>query len=82
MTTYKLEPIFEKIISSVSLVFPDGHKRIYQNGVEACSATFDKRYIISSLKAVDKNNIEVELVESDSTDSETFSSTASETSFF
>ena len=63
--TYKLEPILEKIVSTVSLVFPDGEKQIYKDGREAAEAVFDRSYVISSMRVAEGKKIEIELIESD-----------------
>ena len=63
--TYKLEPILEKIVSTVSLVFPDGSNQIYKDGREAAETVFDRRYVISSMRVAEGKKIEIELIESD-----------------
>ena len=42
-----------KITSLVELVFPDGEKRQFESGVQACSAVFENRYVVKEIKAVD-----------------------------
>jgi hypothetical protein len=51
--TYKLNPEIRKITSLVELVFPDGEKRQFENGAEACSVVFESRYVVKEIKAVD-----------------------------
>ena len=62
--TYKLNPSLEKIISPIVFVFLDGTKREYESGREISEAEFEKRYIISSLWAVD-NKVEIALAEAE-----------------
>ncbi len=49
--TYKLNPEIRKITSLVELVFPDGEKRQFENGAEACSAVLENRYVVKEMKA-------------------------------
>lgn len=59
---YKLDPGLSRIMSPVSLLFPDGEKRDYRNGSEACEDTFDHSYRVDEIRAVD-NVIEIALSE-------------------
>lgn len=58
--TYRLNPEVEKIISPIVLIMPDGEKRVFENGEAVAGATFEKRYIISSLQVV-KDSVEIKL---------------------
>lgn len=49
--TYKLNPIIEKIESSVLLHFPDKTVREYGSGTEAGGNTFEKNYQIEKITA-------------------------------
>ena len=60
--TYKLDPELRKIESGVVLIYPDGIRKEYSSGAMAVGDTYDKRYLITRLKAVD-NVIEIELEE-------------------
>ena len=56
--TYKLNPVIEKIKSPVSIILPGGEKKEYESGAAACSAVFDKRYVIDAI-CPDGEKIEV-----------------------
>ena len=60
--TYKINPEVSKIESPIVLVFPNGEKKSYHSGIDVAEAAFDRRYIISTLKAVD-DKIEIDLLE-------------------
>ena len=60
--TYKLNPEIRKILSPVVLVFPDRTKQQYEDGNTAADAVFDRKYVISTLQAVD-DIVELKLVE-------------------
>ena len=51
--TYKLEPGLNRIISPVVIILPDGEKREYGSGVEACEDSFDHSYRVEEIRAVD-----------------------------
>lgn len=63
--TYRLEPIIEKIVSPVVLIFPDGNKKEYKSGAKACEDTFNHKYVAESIRATD-NKIDITLSEADS----------------
>ena len=50
--TYILNPEIQKILSPVVLVFPDGMKLQYESGKAAVDAVFDRKYVISTMRAV------------------------------
>ena len=60
--TYKVDPYIGKINSSLVLIFPNGERKEFKNGAEACSVVYDSRYGIKSVCAVE-NVIEVSLEE-------------------
>ena len=43
----------EKIVSPVTLIFPDRSKKSYKNGIELAAAALDHPYTIKSIAAVD-----------------------------
>ncbi|MBR0317231.1 MAG: hypothetical protein IJQ99_10225 [Synergistaceae bacterium] len=53
---YKLNT--EKIKSPIVLIMPDGEQKQFKDGVELSNASFQDRYIINTIKAVN-NNIEI-----------------------
>lgn len=63
--TYRLEPVIEKIVSPVVLIFPDGCRKEYGPSSEASEASFDHKYVVERIKATD-NKIEFTLSEADS----------------
>lgn len=70
--TYKLEPGLSRIVSPVVVVLPDGDKKEYGSGADACADTFNYSYRVDEIQAVD-NVIEIKLSEVDSLNSdETF----------
>ena len=58
--TYKLEPGMDRIVSSVIIILPDGKRKEYGSGAEACEDTFDHSYRVDEIHAVD-NRIEIKL---------------------
>ncbi len=62
--TYRLNPEIGKIESGVVLIYPDGSRKEYSSGMMAADDTYDKRYLITGLKAVD-SVIELQLKEQD-----------------
>lgn len=60
--TYRLNPELVKVLSPVVLVLPDGTRLKYQNGTDAASATFEKRYTLSEVRAID-SKVEISLEE-------------------
>ena len=60
--TYKLNPEIRKILSPVVLIFPDGMKQQYLDGNAATEAVFDRKYVVSTIRAED-DIIELMLVE-------------------
>ena len=51
--TFKLEEGLDRIVSPITLIFPDHSKVSYKNGQELAAAAFDRPYIIRSIAAVD-----------------------------
>lgn len=51
--TYQLEKGLERMLSPVTLIFPDRSRKEYKNGTEAAAAVFDRPYEIRSISAVD-----------------------------
>ena len=60
--TYKLIPGLRLITSPIKLLLLDGGTVDYENGEEACNATFDKHYGVVEIRAVE-SVIEVKVVE-------------------
>ena len=60
--TYKLNPELKKIQSPITLVLPDGSRSEYQSGTDVTSEMFEKRYTVSSMRAIE-NSIEIRLEE-------------------
>ena len=60
--TYKLNPQLEKIRSPITLAFPDGSRAEYQSGMDVTSEVFEKKYLITSMRAIE-NCIEIILEE-------------------
>ena len=58
---YKLNPELRKIQSPITLIIGDEHKK-YINGTSLTEDVFGKRYVISSIRAIE-NVIEIELEE-------------------
>ena len=58
---YKLNPELRKIQSPITLIIGDEHKN-YINGTALSEDVFSKRYVISSIRAIE-NVIEIELEE-------------------
>ena len=50
---FKLEEGLDRIVSPVTLIFPDLSKRSFGNGQELAAAGFDRPYAIKSIAAVD-----------------------------
>ena len=50
---YQLEKGVERMLSPVTLIFPDRSRKDYRNGAEAAAACFDRPYEIRSISAVD-----------------------------
>lgn len=65
MITYKLEPIVSKIVSPVAFILPDGERKEYSSGTEACEDKFDHKYVVERIQALE-GSIEIELSEVDS----------------
>ena len=59
--TYKLDPIVEKIDCKVEVKI-DNETILFESGHELAKAVFDRRYLISSIKA-DNTSIEIQLEE-------------------
>jgi hypothetical protein len=51
--TFRLEEGLIRIVSPVTLIFPDHTKASYKNGAELSAAVFDRPYKIKSIAAVD-----------------------------
>ena len=58
---YKLNPELRKIQSPIKIIIGDEHKK-YINGTALTADVFVKRYVISSIRAIE-NVIEIELEE-------------------
>ena len=50
---FKLEEGLDRIVSPVTLIFPDLSKKSFGNGQELAAASFDRPYVIRSFAAVD-----------------------------
>ena len=50
---FKLEEGLDRIVSPVTLIFPDLSKKSFGNGQELAAAGFDRPYVIKSFAAVD-----------------------------
>lgn len=50
---FKLEEGLDRIVSPVTLIFPDLSKKSFGNGQELAAAGFDRPYIVKSIAAVD-----------------------------
>ena len=59
---YKLNPEIQKIMSPVILFFPNGDKQEYDNGKKAAGDTFNRKYMVSEMRAVIEK-VEVKLTE-------------------
>ena len=77
--TYKLEPGLNRIVSPVVVIPPDGIKREYNSGAEACEDTFNHCYRVNEIRAVD-DHIEIKLILSNTPDATTC--TGEEQTFF
>ena len=51
--TYQLEKGLERMLSPVTLIFPDRSKKSYRNGEALAAARFERSYTIKSIAAVD-----------------------------
>lgn len=60
--TYRLEPGLARIISPITLHFPDGEKMEFKNGQEAAEAVVENKYVVKEIQAVD-SIIEITLKE-------------------
>lgn len=60
--TYKLEPGLGRITSPTVLIFPDGHTQTFPSGEKVASATFDHRFRVTEIKAVE-NTVEIAIEE-------------------
>ena len=63
--TYKLELGTGKIVSSVVLILPEGAKEEFASGTEVCEKSFDRKYVVEEICAVN-SSIEITLSEADS----------------
>ena len=50
---FKLEEGLDRIVSPVTLIFPDLSRKSFGNGQELAAASFDRPYVIKSFAAVD-----------------------------
>ena len=50
---FKLEEGLDRIVSPVTLIFPDLSRKSFGNGQELAAAGFDRPYVIKSFAAVD-----------------------------
>ena len=58
---YRLNPGIGKLVSPVTLILPDGTRKQFESGAEACEESrFEQRYGIKAIRAAE-NSIEVEL---------------------
>ena len=62
--TYKLEPGVSRITSPIKLHLPGGEIKEFENGIEACRAVFDHRYVVWEIRAVE-NVVVVKLEEAE-----------------
>ena len=62
MVTYKLEHGIRRINSPVVILLPDGKRIEYYDGSAAFSDSFEKRYLVKDIRAVE-NKIEIGLSE-------------------
>ena len=51
--TFRLEEGLDRIVSPITLIFPDHSKVSYKNGTELAAVAFDRLYRIKSIAAVD-----------------------------
>ena len=51
--TFRLEEGLGRIVSPITLIFPDHSKVSYKNGAELAEVAFDNAYKIKSIAAVD-----------------------------
>ena len=49
----RLEESLDRIVSPITLIFPDHSKACYKNGTELATVAFDRSYRIKSIAAVD-----------------------------
>ena len=50
---YRLEEGLDRIVSPVTLIFPDLSRKSFSNGQELAAAGFDRPYVIKAFAAVD-----------------------------
>lgn len=61
--TYKIELGLGRIMSPITLLFPDGAKKQYKSGKEVCEMVFDRNYRVTEIRAAgDRIEIRVEEV--------------------
>ena len=58
--TYKIETRLGRIMSPVTLLFPDGHTANYSSGEELMGQVFDRKYRVVEMRAVE-NTVEIKL---------------------
>lgn len=51
--TYKLEPGLGRIVSPVTLLFPDGTTASFSSDKELCKMAFDRNYKVTEIRAVE-----------------------------
>ena len=51
--TFRLEKGLDRIVSPITLIFPDHSKTSFRNGTELSAAALDRPYKIKSIAAVD-----------------------------
>lgn len=51
--TYKLDPVLSHIISPVRVYLPSGARQRFKNGTMLCNTTFNQKYQVTEIKAVD-----------------------------
>lgn len=60
--TYKLNPSVSIIISPVVLIFPNGVRKEYENGMAVAEDQFEHKYLIKTITATNET-AELKLVE-------------------
>lgn len=58
--TYKLNPELGKIISPVTLLFPNGARHEYKSGKAMVEKSFSERYRVKAIKVIE-SVVEIEL---------------------
>ena len=50
--TYKIESGLGRIMSPITLLFPDWAKKEYKSGKKLCEMAFDRKYRVTEIRAV------------------------------